>query len=157
MRRLALLALLCLAGCVRVPVVPPDPPLIRNVLCWNADLAGLSAVIPWRRKTDERFGEDCILVVCHGGERWGEWWLAPDSAHESLRMPVKNAVAVLRDVYGPRRKIVLIVCNPSHELLRTPGVIYATELVYCIPDSYWPLPREGPNVGRFEGFRQNPN
>lgn len=86
----------------------------------------------WAAEIQRRFPHS-VAILCHGGDFVeGEWILGtnPGSRH------VERTEDVVRRIVAeyPDRTIVLLACNPGHLRLNVPGVWYATDSVWCVPD-----------------------
>jgi hypothetical protein len=88
----------------------------------------------WVRDARFRFGENIVLVLCHGAEGFDEEWVfSPGpvyswplgyTIHGCPNISVAKGVSHVRKLY-PDRTIVLITCNPGGlELVGHPNVYY---------------------------------
>lgn len=85
--------------------------------------------IGWSKEVQRRF-PNSVVVAVHGGEKIeGEWFV-------NTQPYQKRAAVLCREVQAlyPDRTVVLIACNPGHLKLGVPGVFYATDSVWCVPD-----------------------
>lgn len=101
--------------------------VLENTIIWNSDLVfGATA---WRRVVNKRFGPTALMILCHGEEEYGEWWLYPSGKTAG---PVKEVLKKYLPESMGHRPIVLLSCNPGgHELHGLPGVYYAKRNVIC--------------------------
>jgi hypothetical protein len=76
-------------------------------------------------------GRGIAFVVGHGWDFEGEWYLW---SSDDRILIVREIVDDVRKQY-PGDVIVLIVCNPGGYVLDTPGVAYAKNDIWVLPDS----------------------
>jgi hypothetical protein len=147
MRRLSLSPLLLV--CLSLPIGCAAPPAPRqpSTITWCDDIAFGGPL--WQVEAERKFpGQRPVVVVCHGtyDPDSGEWMLQPDPPREPV--PVLWAARTLRNLYPPRRPIVLVVCNKRAHDLDVPGVWFGRERVWVVPDDLDPLSRPSdPEVG----------
>lgn len=137
---------------------PVDMVCLADSLEWSVEL--------WRSEIARRY-PGAVGLVCHGGDM-GHWTLHPDHRRlvllptgpipfylQDRPFPVEQEIAVLRAKY-PGRRIVLVVCNPGHYRLNIPGVSYALESVWAVPDrSLNPRSQQHPeDVGNVFEFQE---
>ncbi len=137
--------LLFVGGCVASSPASITPPA-TDALVWSHNISGAENL--WRREAEKRFGNP-VLLICHGGEANGMWYLFPDPPRPM--MPVEAAAWMLSDLY-PHRTIVLIVCDEKGFAIHVPRVWSARGNVWTIPDDYFPATRPSGSVGSIEGF-----
>jgi hypothetical protein len=142
MRRFLLAWMILAAGCASGHVVSHSPPVssrpttspstrpaIPNTLVWSESLRFSASA--WRRAANSRFGPVALVVICHGADVSGQWWMIPDAPLDA--MPVEMAIGDLRKKFTGR-PIVLVCCNPGgHSLHGLPGVYYVKRNVICPP------------------------
>jgi hypothetical protein len=142
MKRLAvILALLYLAGCG----TRYDPSTLTKSIVLSKGLQRGAKL--WRAEAN-RHDVDPVVLVCHGNTLSGKWMLFPD---EGDPIPVEGAAQILKQVF-PHRPLLLLVCNPGHHALKTPGVYYAKESMWMVPDraSLFRIGVKDVLVGRFD-------
>lgn len=146
MRSLLILLALIVSGC-NAPrrALPP-------AITWSKDIAFGAKL--WREEAERKFpGQDPVVFVCHGtydddaATLDDMWVLAPDPPRQP--MPVKALARTLRNLYPPRRPIILVVCNKRGHELSVPGVWFGRDRVWVIPDALdWrSLGKLDPEVG----------
>lgn len=146
--RIVLVAALFLGGCAHVD---------RNLVL-SKSLQRYASL--WEREARTRFA-DPVLILGHGGKAFGVWTvLLDDEQGNSLcSIPLEAAIWIERR-RCPGRPIVLIVCNPGKMQLKGfPGVWYAKDLVWTVPDRFFHGPVNGrgadpadPEVGSIGEF-----
>lgn len=94
-----------------------DPTLERYAPMWRAEIA-------------RRF-PNAVGVLLHGGELMEGRWTVKTS--ETYRQEAKEVVLKNMRLY-PGKVVILLACNPAHLSLGVPGVYYATDSVWCVPD-----------------------
>jgi len=131
-RRLLFCLLAALAtGCsatVRTPPVTLGLPGVTDTISWSKGLR--YGIEDWRRQFRERFGDDPIIVSCHGDDDGhGHFVLCPDAG------PLLDAESVCRTLHAayPKRRILVVSCNVGHHRLTCPGVVYPLDYVWSQP------------------------
>lgn len=153
----ALLSLL--VACSYNPKVDLGPPgsTHHTILAGSADIADWSN--EWSAEIRRKY-PNAVIVFSHGENVGGLWMTIP-----TIGNPISVALMVqqVRDIH-PMRRIVLLICNPGRAKLSAPGVTYAPDSVWVIPDSRVPeFPRflrqmHSPGfVGSVDQFIENPN
>jgi hypothetical protein len=128
--RAILISLVLMAGCaVNAPTTTRGP----DTIIWSK---GIAYGAPMWRAEAERWFDDPVLLVCHGGNIGTAWFMFPDHRGPML---VEHVAATLASVY-PNRPIVLIVCNETGVRINVPGVFYATKIVQVWPAKNGPPP-----------------
>jgi hypothetical protein len=98
----------------------------------------------WERELGRRF-HNSVAILCHGGNVvQGEWLVQndPDGGYAHTVCTVQQMIVAEQREY-PGRTVILLCCNPDHEVLHGyPNVYYAPSSVWCIPDRECP-----PNTG----------
>lgn len=91
----------------------------------------LKAGVPsWVVEANRRYSGP-VMVFAHGIDSYGVWYVVPDSGPP---IPVDLLVSRIKQEH-PRRHVVLVVCNPGRCRLDEPGVSYALDSVWTLPDS----------------------
>lgn len=85
----------------------------------------------WRAEVARRF-PDAVVILAHGGNFAGDQWIC-SALMFGRYSTVQDAVHFEQARY-PGRTIVVLCCNPGHLKLGIPGVYYANDSVWCIPD-----------------------
>jgi hypothetical protein len=141
---------------VYLPTNLDNTPEQQDVICYNADVAWGQDY--WLREASSQYAE-FILVMGHGDTYNGEWMMKPD---HSAPVPVRTMIDSVRSEY-PGVRIVLIVCNPGGHTLDDPGVTYATDNVWVLPDRFIDLgtnlyrdTKIGDGTGNIYEFVENP-
>ncbi len=136
MRGLALLCCL-LAGCASTqpPTIIVSKDLAYGALFWRSEI---------ERTTGTR---NFILIAGHGNDIGSEWHIFP-----TVGAPIgmTDFVRAIRCEH-PTTPIWLFSCNPGHRSLDIPGVAFATEEVWAMPDRFSANP-PGKIIGRADEF-----
>jgi hypothetical protein len=133
-----LLGVVLTLGCQHVSLPRPLPQVNHvDVVGYNDSLAQFKVL--WQKEAARRF-PDCVIIQGHGNDNAaGEWCIFGDRltvfGTYVPRLPVRvvDAIADAKAKY-PGRQIVLIVCNVFHHRLDIPGVAYAGDSVWIMPD-----------------------
>jgi hypothetical protein len=109
------------------------PPTVAHpkvvIECLDPSLEVYSAM--WRDEIGRRF-PNAIGILCHGGDLVeGEWVLGV--GYTGHLTPAREIVARYQKLHKGRT-IVLLACNTGNLKLNMPGVWYAKDSVFCIPD-----------------------
>ena len=86
----------------------------------------------WKVEIDRRF-PDAFVLFSHGGDDMGVWRCYAEYGSKMRGKPVQEVADILHARY-PDRIIVLIMCNPGHARITTPGVYYALDSVWFETD-----------------------
>lgn len=128
----AVFVLLCLTFVVQspLPVRPAYQTTHAGVIIDVFDPSLQRFATGWHNEINRRF-PNAVGLMLHGGEIVnGEWFVKPDG-----RFLVRTADLVRQEqAKFPGKTIVVIACNPGHLTLGIPGVYYAKDSVWCIPD-----------------------
>lgn len=87
----------------------------------------------WRDEIDRRF-DHAVGILVHGGDFVSGQWIVGASSQPWMHVTeVSKLVEEVKAKY-PDRIVVLLACNPGHVHLNIPGVYYALDSVWCLPD-----------------------
>jgi hypothetical protein len=95
-------------------------------VAFNSDIQ--YAVPLWKEEVKGHV-EHPFLVLVHGGSRKGVWYCFPDHLP---RIPA-DVVALTFKLLNPDRRVVFLSCNKAAIQLHVPGVLYATNIIWCEP------------------------
>lgn len=131
MRNVVIAALLCFGWVcfLTAPSHRPDSKPTVTIEVMDPSLTGYAEL--WRAEISRRF-PDAVAILCHGGNFAGEQWIC-SAGNFGRYSTVPEAVAYEQARY-PGRTIVILCCNPGHLKLGIPGVYYANDSVWCVPD-----------------------
>lgn len=121
----AFLALTLLAGCAS-----QHSPEIDSII-FNADVGRGEGL--WRSCIQQTYRERVVTIAGHGTSFNGRWVITPDNNQPPI--DVEAVCRTLRAIYGTR-PIWVLSCNPGHHRLDVPGVSYATEKIWIVPDKF---------------------
>jgi hypothetical protein len=85
----------------------------------------------WQQEIGRRFPHS-VGVLCHGGNFVGDQWIVTAKSFEHY-LTAPDIARHMQAKY-PDRTIVLLCCNPGHLHLNVPGVYYAADSVWTVPD-----------------------
>lgn len=99
------------------------------------DAAVAASASFWRTEVSRRF-PNAVVIICHGGDINGVWYMFP----ADLPFPVRAAdyMASVRKAVPIERPIVMVTCNPGGHCLGIPGVFHAMDNVWFVPDKSIP-------------------
>ena len=126
------LLVVCLLACVLLccpecPQPAPRPSVIVEPLDETIPAESLA---DWRVEVQRRFPR-AVVVIVHGGDFVrGQWVVRTSFNHVE---PAADVVRRFQTEY-PDRVVVFVSCNPGHIRLGVPGVYYALDSVWIIPD-----------------------
>jgi hypothetical protein len=136
MSRVTALFVAFVLGCASVPqlqrVERPEPASKR----WTILAPDLAPHVPeWDRRFAEALGHNRFhILVAHGGEHLGDWWLGVGTAETArASMPVRLMVRAIRQQIGDEPFIIILSCNPGGIVLSEPKILQATTIVWAKP------------------------
>jgi hypothetical protein len=107
--------------------VQVQPDVIVEVL----DSSLVQYIEPWRVEVGRRF-HNAVAIIVHGGDFVeGEWVVGAGIGGHISR--ASDIARHYQKLYAGRT-LVFISCNPGHLKINVPGVWYASDVVWCIPD-----------------------
>jgi hypothetical protein len=128
--------LLLIVGALWYSIPAPEPPQSvgsPDVILDCQDTTLKPFVNQWQAEIGRRF-HYAVGILCHGGEVvQGQWLVMGRPGEERPAETVAQVVAEEQKAY-PGRTIVVLACNPYHE------VLHGMPEVYYFPSSVWALP-----------------
>jgi len=121
-----LFTLASLAGCATPTFAPPGG-TYHTVLVGSADIADW--INEWSTEVRQRYA-NAVIVFAHGVDRGGMWFSEPSIGNP---ISVEKLIDNIREIH-PTRRIVLVMCNPGKHKISAPGVTYARNNVWVVPD-----------------------
>lgn len=125
---LALVILIGVGGCGDQSV-KPAPSVVMRVL--DPSLEQFAPM--WQAEIARRF-PNAVGILIHGGEFQPGIWIVEGNYASGNH--VRTAQEVVREVQAlfPNKTVVLCACNPGHIHLGIPGIYYAMDSVWTVPD-----------------------
>lgn len=119
---------------------PTDNLILVRMDTQEQDQAGFA---DWERLIAAKFPDGAVVIVGHGNEALGEWAIFPtpgvnpfDLPFAGCPLPEEWLCKCIRHDYGPDLPIVILSCNPGHDLITdVPNVYQATDSIWITPDA----------------------